>query len=133
MIYFISLSVLPENFTIHYVVFHRLHSKQFHGAVDVWKRNFNHFNHVEQLFDYGSAVRKVMYTTNAVESINSSFRKVTKKGAFLNEMHYSICSIYAQPSFTKSGMAVRFKIGLWSEINWLRMKKSVPVLKNTST
>lgn len=55
---------------------------QYHGAVDVWKRNFNH---VEQLFDYGSAVRKVMYTTNAVESINSSFRKVTKKGAFPNE------------------------------------------------
>ena len=52
------------------------------GAVDVWKRNFSH---VEQLFDYGSAVRKVMYTTNAVESINSSFRKVTKKGAFPNE------------------------------------------------
>ncbi len=49
---------------------------------NVWKRNFNH---VEQLFDYGSAVRKVMYTTNAVESINSSFRKVTKKGAFPNE------------------------------------------------
>ena len=41
--------------------------------------------HVEQLFDYGSAVRNVMYTTNAVESINSSFRKVTKKGAFPNE------------------------------------------------
>ncbi|WP_418842201.1 transposase, partial [Ruminococcus sp.] len=55
---------------------------QYPGAVDVWKRNFNH---VEQLFDYGSAVRKVMYTTNAVESINSSFRKVRKKGAFPNE------------------------------------------------
>lgn len=73
LIYFISLSALAENFTIRYVVFHRLHSKQFHGAVDVWKRNFNH---VEHLFDYGSAVRKVMCTTNAVESINSSFRKV---------------------------------------------------------
>lgn len=55
---------------------------QYPGAVDVWKRNFNH---IEQLFDYGSAVRKIMYTTNAVESINSSFRKVTKKGAFPNE------------------------------------------------
>ena len=55
---------------------------QYPGAVDVWKRNINH---VEQLFDYCSAVRKVMYTTNAVESINSSFRKVTKKGAFPSE------------------------------------------------
>ncbi len=48
----------------------------------VWKRNFAH---VEQLFDYGSAIRKIMYTTNAVESVHSSFRKVTKKGAFSNE------------------------------------------------
>lgn len=55
---------------------------QYPGAVDVWVRNINH---VEQLFDYGSAVRKIMYTTNAVESINSSFKKVTKKGAFPNE------------------------------------------------
>jgi transposase-like protein len=55
--------------------------KQYPGAVDVWKRNFIH---VEQLFDYGSAVRKVMYTTNAIESVNSSFRKVTKKGSFPN-------------------------------------------------
>src|SRR5690625_257212 len=52
------------------------------GAIDVWIRNFNH---VEQLYDYGSAIRKVMYTTNAVESIYSTFRKVTKKGAFPNE------------------------------------------------
>ena len=55
--------------------------KQYPGAVDVWKRNFNH---VEQLFDYGSAVRKTMYTTNAIEAINSSFRKVTKRGSFPN-------------------------------------------------
>lgn len=55
---------------------------QYPGAISVWSRNWSH---VEQLFNYGSAVRRVMYTTNAVESINSSFRKVTKKGAFPSE------------------------------------------------
>lgn len=55
---------------------------QYSGAVDVWVRNFSH---IQQLFDYPSQIRRVMYTTNAVESINSSFRKVTKKGAFPNE------------------------------------------------
>ena len=55
---------------------------KYPGAVDVWVRNWNH---VEQLFNYGSAVRKVMYTTNAIESVNSSFRKVTKKGSFPSE------------------------------------------------
>jgi transposase-like protein len=52
------------------------------GAISVWERNFNY---AEQLFEYGSAIRKIMYTTNAVESIHSSFRKVTKKGAFPHE------------------------------------------------
>ena len=55
---------------------------QYPGAVDVWTRNWVH---IEQLFNYGSAVRKVMYTTNAIEAVNSSFRKVTKKGSFPSE------------------------------------------------
>ena len=55
---------------------------QYHGAIDIWNRNLQY---VEQLFQYGSAVRKIMYTTNAIESVNSSFRKVTKKGSFPGE------------------------------------------------
>ena len=42
------------------------------GAVSVWENNFSH---VEQLYNYGSAVRKIMYTTNAIESVNSSVTK----------------------------------------------------------
>ncbi len=52
------------------------------GAIDVWTRNWQY---IEQLFDYGTAVRRTMYTTNAIEAIHSSFRKVTKKGSFPNE------------------------------------------------
>ena len=52
------------------------------GAVAIWERNWPH---VVQLFNYGSAVRKIMYTTNAIESVNASLRKVTKKGIFQNE------------------------------------------------
>ncbi len=55
---------------------------QYPGAVDVWVRNWQH---VEQLFNYGSAVRRVLYTTNSIEAVNSSFRKVTKKGSFPGE------------------------------------------------
>ncbi len=55
---------------------------QYPGAIDVWVRNWQH---VEQLYNYGSAVRKVMYTTNSIEAVHSSFRKVTKKGSFPSE------------------------------------------------
>lgn len=55
---------------------------RYPGAVNVWTRQWKH---VEQLFDLGSSVRKIMYTTNALESVNSSLRIVTRKGAFPNE------------------------------------------------
>ena len=55
---------------------------KYPGAVDVWVRNWQH---VAQLYNDGSAVRKVMYTTNAIESVNSSLRKATEKGASPNE------------------------------------------------
>lgn len=49
------------------------------GAIKVWENNLNH---IRQLFNYPADIRKVMYTTNAIESVNSSLREVTKKGFF---------------------------------------------------
>lgn len=69
------------------------------GAVDVWTKNFEY---VAQLFDYGSAICKVMYATNAVASVHSSFRKVTKQGACPNEntllklLYLRITELYAK-------------------------------------
>ena len=52
---------------------------EYPGAIRVWDSNWKH---VEQLYNYTDAIRRIMYTTNTIESINSSFRKVTKKGTF---------------------------------------------------
>jgi putative transposase len=42
-----------------------------------------HWTHLTPFFDYPPELRKVIYTTNAVESINAQLRKVTKhRGAF---------------------------------------------------
>lgn len=41
---------------------------------------------VYRIFEYPPAIRKVIYTTNAIESLNSGLRKVTRgKGSFVNE------------------------------------------------
>ena len=40
---------------------------------------------VERLLSYGPDVRRVMYTTNAAESVNASFRKVVRRGCFPDE------------------------------------------------
>ncbi|MEM6445439.1 MAG: IS256 family transposase [Cyanobacteria bacterium P01_D01_bin.123] len=50
----------------------------------VWLR---HWEHVIPLFDYPIEIRKAIYTTNAIESLNRSLRKVIKtKAVFPDEM-----------------------------------------------
>lgn len=48
-----------------------------------WKRNWEH---LIPFFDYPAEIRKVIYTTNTIESLNMSLRKVTKnRGSFPND------------------------------------------------
>ena len=52
-------------------------------AVRVWENNIEE---VYQLFNFPKEIRKIIYTTNSIESYNSQLRKVLKgKGAFPNE------------------------------------------------
>lgn len=55
---------------------------RYPGAVATWERSIAA---VEQLFSFGPDVRRVMYTTNCVESVNASFRKVVRRGCFPDE------------------------------------------------
>ena len=50
---------------------------------DIWERNWER---VIPFFQFPEEIRKVIYTTNAVESVNFSLRKVTKnRGSFPSE------------------------------------------------
>ena len=55
---------------------------QYPGAVYVWKQNFNH---IEQLFDYGSAVKKLCTQQMRLKASIRAFARSPKKGAFPNE------------------------------------------------
>ena len=49
----------------------------------LWRRNWEH---VTPFFAYPEAVRKIIYTTNAIESLNMSLRKIIKsRGHFPND------------------------------------------------
>jgi transposase-like protein len=57
-------------------------SKKYPTALKVWENNWNE---IATLFDYSPELRKIMYTTNAIESLNRSYRKYTKtKGVYPN-------------------------------------------------
>jgi len=49
--------------------------KDFPSISKSW---LNHWEHITPFFDYPDDIRKVIYTTNAIESLNMSLRKVIK-------------------------------------------------------
>lgn len=53
-------------------------SKKYPLAIQSWIKNWDH---VSVLFCYPECVREMIYTTNAIESLNRQFRKVTKSRA----------------------------------------------------
>jgi putative transposase len=51
--------------------------------VQSWRRNWDR---ITPFFDHPPEVRRIIYTTNAIESVNMSLRKITKnRGAFPND------------------------------------------------
>lgn len=54
--------------------------QDYASIVNSWRRNWQR---IIPFFDYPPEIRRVIYTTNAIESVNMSLRKITKnRGAF---------------------------------------------------
>ena len=57
--------------------------KKYPIVIKSWRNNWERLS---QYFKYPTEIRKLVYTTNAVEAVHRQFRKLTKtKGAFTNE------------------------------------------------
>ena len=57
--------------------------KQYPKVIESWKRNWEN---LALMFNYTPLIRKVMYTTNAIEAFHRQLRRVTKtKGSFTSD------------------------------------------------
>jgi putative transposase len=70
---------------------------RYPAIVDLWRRNWERFT---PFLAFDAAIRKIIYTTNAIESLNYQLRKVTKtRGHFptddavLKILYLAICNI----------------------------------------
>ena len=60
--------------------------KKYKDNKKLMKKVEDNISWVMQIFEYPPMIRKLIYTTNAIESLNAGLRKVTKgKGSFINE------------------------------------------------
>lgn len=58
-------------------------NKQYPKVIDSWRRNWDNLS---LMFNYSPMIRKVMYTTNAIEAFHRQLRRVTKtKGSFTSD------------------------------------------------
>lgn len=77
-------------------------------VADVWQRNWER---VIPFFQFPEEIRKVIYTTNAVESLHASLRKVTKnRGSFPSE----------EAAFKLLYLALRNASKKWSTLQFWR-------------
>ncbi len=61
-------------------------SEKYKENTKLMKKVDENISYVFQLFEYPVEIRKMIYTTNAIESLNAALRKVTRgKGSFINE------------------------------------------------
>jgi len=64
-------------------IFEKAWGKQGQRIADLWRKDWNE---LMAFMDFGSEIRRIIYTTNPVEALHRILRKVTKsKGAWISE------------------------------------------------
>lgn len=66
-----NISNAEENLNI----FEEKWGKKYSASVSIWRRNWAE---IITMFNYSPGIRKMIYTTNPIENLNSVFRKYTK-------------------------------------------------------
>ena len=60
--------------------------KKYKDNKRLMKKVDEYVEYIYPLYEYPEEIRKIIYTTNPIESLNSALRKVTRgKGSFINE------------------------------------------------
>jgi putative transposase len=85
--------------------------KKYPPAVANWRRDWDR---LRTIFDFGTEIRRLIYTTNTIEGFNRQLRKFTKsKGAFTSEDALKKILYMAMRNITKDWSA---SIIAWNRI-----------------
>ena len=98
--------------------FRRNYDERFPAIGKSWQ---DHWDNIVPFFDYPEEIRRVIYTTNAIESLNSSFRKISRsrnlfptvdslyKLFYLPEIRRVVTMFVFQPQMLRESDAARGK------------------------
>ena len=100
-------------------------------VIESWQNNWEELS---QYFQYTAPIRKLIYTTNAVEGFHRQIRKVTKtKGAFTNDMALLKLVYLATKNIEKKWTSPIQNWGLIIQQLYIKFDKRIPLKLSTQT
>lgn len=100
-------------------------------VIESWQRNWEELS---QYFQFTEPIRKIIYTTNAVEGFHRQVRKVTKtKGAFTNDMALLKLVYLATKNIEKKWTAPLHNWSLTIQQFYIKFGDRIPLAINTRT
>ncbi len=94
-------------------------------VIESWQRNWEELS---QYFEYTEPIRRIIYTTNAVEGFHRQVRKVTKtKGAFVNDMALLKLVYLATKNIQKKWTAPLQNWGLIIQQLYIKFGERIPL------
>ncbi|MCX2839817.1 IS256 family transposase [Salinimicrobium sp. MT39] len=106
-------------------------SQKYPVVIESWQRNWEELS---QYFQFTEPIRKIIYTTNAVEGFYRQVRKVTKtKGAFTNDMALLKLVYLATKNIEKKWTAPLHNWSLTIQQFYIKFEDRIPLAINTRT
>ncbi len=100
-------------------------------VIESWQRNWEELS---QYFQYTDPIRKIIYTTNAVEGFHRQVRKVTKtKGAFTNDMALLKLVYLATRNIEKKWTSPLHNWSLTIQQLYIKFGDRIPLTLNTNS
>ena len=94
------------------------------------KRLYDNWDVVTPIFKFSKDVRKIIYTTNAIESLNSSYRKLNRQRSVFPSDKALLKALYlATFEATKNGLS-HFQIGQLHTANCALCTQDDYLIKN---
>ncbi len=100
-------------------------------VIESWQRNWEQLS---QYFQYTEPIRKIIYTTNAVEGFHRQVRKVTKtKGAFTNDMALLKLVYLATKNIEKKWTSPLHNWSLTVQQLYIKFGERIPLVLNANS
>ena len=105
--------------------------KKYPVVIESWQNNWEELS---QYFQYTPPIRKIIYTTNAVEGFHRQVRKVTKtKGAFTNDMALLKLVYLATRNIEKKWTSPLHNWSLVIQQLYIKFGERIPLSLNTNS